>query len=215
MQPNTIFFDFDGVLLDTIEAKGRAIAKAFERYGSDVYKKTYDFHLNHGGMNRRIKVKECYSLFLKQEITEELLENDLKIIAEEMKKELFKCQPVKGALDFMKQHSDNGGKSWIVSAAPEEEIKLLSEHFGYSKYVKAIYGFPHKKSDIITKIIQSNNFQLKECLMIGDAKEDFLAAEINQISFLLRKTTFSSFAVDYTGISIKDFTEANDAIQLL
>jgi len=215
MQPKAIFFDFDGVLLDTVEAKGRAISKAFAKYGNETIEKVYQYHLNNGGMNRIAKVQTCYRMFLGREIEESELAAALEAIAFEMNRELLACEPVKGALDFMKEYRASGGLSWIVSAAPEAEIQKLSLHFGYAQHVKAIFGFPNKKSEVIARLIAEENLQPQSCLMIGDAKEDYHAAEVNNTKFLLRKTPFSSFSFGYEGNSIDDFINAKKAIQLV
>jgi phosphoglycolate phosphatase-like HAD superfamily hydrolase len=212
MQPKVIFFDFDGVLLDTIEAKGRAISKPFAKYGHDVETKVMQFHLDHGGMNREIKVKECFKLFLNKEVESQELSDFLKIINLEMSTQLKNCMPVQGALSFMKLHRCSNGLSWIVSAAPQGEIALLAQEFGYSSYVDGVYGYPHKKSEVIKMLIENQSLKREDCLMIGDAQEDLNAATLNGISFLLRRTSFSSFSSSYVGMSILDFTEAADAI---
>lgn len=212
MQPKTIFFDFDGVLLDTLEAKGRAIAKPFAVHGESIQKKVYDYHLNNGGMNRKLKVQTCYKLFIGSMMPESLLESWLAEINREMSRELFLCVPVKGVLDFMQKHKNSSGLAWIVSAAPQEEIKALSLHFGFAEQVKEIFGYPNKKSEVIAHLIKTNHLNRQECLMIGDASEDLKAANENQIPFLLRKTPYSTFAAQYPGKSIPDFTEASETI---
>lgn len=215
MQLKNIFFDFDGVLLDTVEAKGRAIAKHFEPYGADVYQKVYQYHLNHGGMNRKLKIQECYKSFLGKNITDLELHKVLAAVGSEMRVELYKCKPVKGVLEFMKLQKESSCRAWVVSAAPEEELLPLAQHFGFSEYVEGIYGYPNKKSEVIATLIQRYSLSPGECLMIGDAQEDYLAAESNNIKFLLRKTTYSSFAKKYSGTFIVDFCDTKDAIHSL
>ena len=112
-------------------------------------------------------------------------------LAAEMQKQLFGCSPVAGALDFMKTHQERSGRSWVVSAAPEGEIKQLCDHFGYSRHLDGMFGFPNTKSKKMNEIIREQNLKINECLMIGDAQEDLKAATENGVSFLLRKTPSS------------------------
>ncbi|MEZ0391612.1 MAG: HAD family hydrolase [Pseudobdellovibrionaceae bacterium] len=215
MKFETVFFDFDGVLLDTLEAKGRAFQKVFSRFGGKVADQVYDFHLNHGGLNRKQKIQECHRRFVGSEISEELLNEMLSLLATEMQNQLFSCVPVSGALQFMKSHREAGGRAWVVSAAPENEIKDLCVHFGYAPYLEGIHGFPNPKSEQMKKVLAQFSLNHKNCVMIGDAQEDLKAALENQVPFLLRKTPYSTFAKEYQGLSIADFNSIQQALEKL
>jgi len=44
-----IAFDFDGVLVESVDVKTRAYARMFEEYGADIVSKVVDYHLTNGG----------------------------------------------------------------------------------------------------------------------------------------------------------------------
>ncbi len=47
-----IIFDFDGVILDSVEIKTRAFARLFEAHGPEVVRQAVGHHLAHGGISR-------------------------------------------------------------------------------------------------------------------------------------------------------------------
>ena len=55
------FFDFDGVIVDSLDIKSQAFGELFKDYGEDVVKKVMDYHLNEGwAMSRYEKFKYYY-----------------------------------------------------------------------------------------------------------------------------------------------------------
>ena len=47
-----IIFDFDGVILDSVNIKTEAFYKLFEQYGSKIANQVVDYHIINGGMSR-------------------------------------------------------------------------------------------------------------------------------------------------------------------
>ena len=50
-------FDFDGVLVDSVDIKTNAFKALFMEYGDDVVRKVVKFHLQNGGVSRLEKNK--------------------------------------------------------------------------------------------------------------------------------------------------------------
>ena len=67
----TIFFDFDGVIADSVDIKTKAFAKLFKRYGDEIVKKVVEYHLSHGGVSRYDKFRYYYQNFLGKKITDD------------------------------------------------------------------------------------------------------------------------------------------------
>ena len=44
-----IAFDFDGVLVESVDVKTKAYARLFEEYGEGVVSRVVDYHLTNGG----------------------------------------------------------------------------------------------------------------------------------------------------------------------
>ena len=52
-----IFFDFDGVLAESVQVKSDAFFKLYLPYGEEVAQKALNHHINNGGMSRFEKFK--------------------------------------------------------------------------------------------------------------------------------------------------------------
>ena len=51
----SIIFDFDGVILDSLEAKSEAFEELYADYGTSIVKKVRKYHLSNGGVSRQKK----------------------------------------------------------------------------------------------------------------------------------------------------------------
>ena len=65
-----IAFDFDGVLVESVDVKTRAYARLFEEYGEGVVSRVVDYHLTNGGVSRFVKFKTIYSEILNKPLSE-------------------------------------------------------------------------------------------------------------------------------------------------
>ena len=45
-----IIFDFDGVIVESIDSKTRAFSQIYSKFGRDIIKKVVSHHENNGGM---------------------------------------------------------------------------------------------------------------------------------------------------------------------
>ena len=52
-----VFFDFDGVIKESVNVKAEVFAELFKSYGQAFSKKVYDHHLTNGGMSRFKKIE--------------------------------------------------------------------------------------------------------------------------------------------------------------
>ncbi len=48
----TIFFDFDGVIADSLDVKTNAFYRMYEPYGKDIAESVAKHHIANGGMSR-------------------------------------------------------------------------------------------------------------------------------------------------------------------
>ena len=55
-----ILFDFDGVLVESVDIKTKAFAKLFENEGPEIVNKVVEYHLANGGVSRFKKFDYIY-----------------------------------------------------------------------------------------------------------------------------------------------------------
>lgn len=179
-----VFFDFDGVILDSVAVKTRAFARMFRSHGPEVEQAVVDYHLAHGGISRFKKFEYYYRCILKKPLSAEhlaALGRDFNRIALEG---VLAAPFIDGALDALKTLKNDGTPAFVVSGTPHEEIRLVVEKRDLVPFFMEVHGSPRKKPEIVQDIAARYAYQLKDCLFIGDAMTDFEAARACGTDFL-------------------------------
>lgn len=200
-----IFWDFDGVIKESVEVKTQAYFQLFEPFGLVVAERVREHHEAHGGMSRFDKLP----LYLQWAGVDASSTN----VDEYCEK--FKYRVVQGVIDapwvsgverYLRSNSDRQ-TFVLVSATPQEELEYIIGSLGLESLFFKVYGAPTRKHDAIRTALISLGVEAQFCLMVGDAQEDLNAAVANRMPFLLRRHAgnVKAFAA-YTGLSIKDFS---------
>jgi HAD superfamily hydrolase (TIGR01549 family) len=201
-----LFWDFDGVIKDSVEVKSEIFVQLFSEHGLQVVEKIKEHHRANGGMSRF----EKFPIYLnwaginysKEKIIE-LNENFNKLSVESV----INSSWVSGVEYFLRNNPYNQ-IFILISATPINELLMIIEKLDIKTSFKFIFGYPDKKNDIISMILKQNSYNSKECLMIGDSLIDFNAAKNNNIDFLLRKRVgFENFFKNYNGYQIDNFDD--------
>ena len=75
-----IIFDFDGVILDSVDVKTKAFKQMYSIYGDDVMRKVVDYHLLNGGISRYKKFKYFHENFLMLFICAKIIINQMQAV---------------------------------------------------------------------------------------------------------------------------------------
>lgn len=184
MRWEAVFFDFDGVILDSVEVKTKAFARMFRHYGPEIEKSVVEYHLKNGGVSRFDKFRYYYEALLKKTINEETIKN----LSEEFSKlvvdEVLTSPFMPGTKESIESLGKKGVPCYIVSATPHEEINLIAEKKKLKGYFNEIHGSPRKKGEICREIIIRKGYTPQNCLFVGDAMSDYDAACKNKIHFI-------------------------------
>jgi phosphoglycolate phosphatase-like HAD superfamily hydrolase len=178
------FFDFDGVIVDTVELKADAFEELFKEYGDDVARKVRKHHLTHGGMSRYEKFKFYYKKFLRREITESDTRSLNHKFSGLVVEKVIKAPFIPGVIDFLDMCMEAGKDCFVVSATPEEELKHIVQAKGLSGYFKEIVGSPEKKDKNLACLLKKNEIDRDRAVFLGDAVNDLMAAQENGIHFV-------------------------------
>lgn len=182
---DTIIFDFDGVLVESVDVKTRAFATLYECYGSEIVKKVVAYHLKHGGMSRFEKFCYFHENLLGKEFTKNIELELCSKFAGLVEDAVVGAPFVTGAIEFLLQFHDKL-KLFVASGTPEEELKRIANKRAIDKYFISLCGSPATKSSIINDIVLTHNLKRSKVLMIGDAMTDYLAAKQARINFIWR-----------------------------
>ncbi|MFQ5787435.1 MAG: HAD family hydrolase [Thermodesulfobacteriota bacterium] len=180
-----IFFDFDGVIVESVDIKTNAFAELFEQEGGDIVKKVVDYHLKNTGVSRYEKFRYIYEEILNSPLTE----NEFKILCDKFAnlvvESVIKAPYVKGIKEFLENYSARY-KCFVVSATPQKEIEEIIQKRNISHFLKAVYGAPTKKSDAVKEVRMQENIDSHDAVYIGDALSDYEAATSNAVKFIAR-----------------------------
>lgn len=208
----TIFFDFDGVIVESVDIKTRAFAKLFEHEGEGIVKKVVSYHLNNAGVSRYEKFRYIYKEILKRFLSDEEFEMLCKKFAASVMDGVIKAPYVEGAREFLENYSMEY-KCFIVSATPQEEIEEIIQKRHIRHFFKAVYGAPAKKDNAVKTILVKENIDPCNAVYVGDAMSDYLAAKENKVAFIARVTddNYSLFD-DLDCTKLKDLMNLKNAV---
>ena len=122
MNWQAVFFDFDGVILDSVDIKTRAFARMFRKYGPDFEQEVINYHITHGGVSRFEKFRYYYNHLLKRSISDD----ELASLGEQFSclalEEVLVAPFIPGALETLQDLAPKGTPSYVVSGTPEKEV---------------------------------------------------------------------------------------------
>ena len=179
-----LIFDFDGVIAESIAMKAEAFRETFS-FVPEHQNEIVKYHLDNGGMSRYVKFRNIYQNILHEELTqeqEELLAGRYEGLVRE---KMYSIPLVSGAEEIL-QHYTGQIPLYVVSATPQGEIEEIVSRLGLAGYFTRVYGSPRRKGDCIREILTDTGVSPAETLFIGDAPQDWQAAEETGVRFVAR-----------------------------
>ena len=200
-----VFWDFDGVIKDSVEVKTQAYFQLFEPFGSVVAEKVRKHHEVHGGMSRFDKLP-IYMQWAGLEPNQSTVSEYCEQFTQRVLQGVIDAPWVAGVERYLCSNSKEQAFI-LVSATPQDELEHILHVLDLTKCFAEVYGAPISKRDAIGKTLRARGLDARDCLMIGDSQADLDAAVASQVPFLLRRHSSNTkvFAA-YTGTSVKDFT---------
>lgn len=178
------FFDYDGVIVDSVDIKKEAFAQLYSPYGKEVVEKVKSHHVSHGGMSRFDKIRYYHKTFLKKDISESevmrLTEEYSRLVFEKVLKAPF----IQGAPDFLELAKGKKKTMFVISGTPEDEIKRIIKKSRLEAYFRDIKGSPADKKENLRYLLERYHLDNKRCAYFGDSKEDLEAASELSVDFI-------------------------------
>lgn len=180
----TIIFDFDGVILESMDVKTNAFIELFKNH-PEHSEAIVNYHIKNGGLSRYKKFDYIYKNILKMPLDK----NKEKYLAEKFSQlaleGVLNASFVTGAQEFLSEFSKII-PLYIASGTPHEELIYILKKREIFSFFKGAYGSPSTKPEIIKDILTVENIDLKNSLYIGDALSDYEDAKVAGIPFLGR-----------------------------
>lgn len=199
---DAIVFDFDGVLVESVDIKTRAFVELYRPHGESVARAVADYHLSHGGVSRYEKFRHFHHEFLGKDLPadeERGLASRFSVLVEDA---VVKAPWVPGAREFL---ADFKGRlpMFVASATPTTELKRIVERRGMNDYFNGVWGAPATKREIITDVVRINKIPASRVLMVGDAVSDLQGAYQASVNFVgvVRRNQSNPFPSNVTIIA--------------
>jgi phosphoglycolate phosphatase-like HAD superfamily hydrolase len=212
MKIKYIFFDFDGVLAESVNIKTEAFRQLYLPYGEAFAQRVVDYHEANGGISRFEKIKIFNGEWLGEDVTEGKIQFLAEKFSDLVMEGVINAPEVKGASAFL--NSANEYEKYIITGTPTVEIIPILKQRKMFHFFEGVYGSPEKKDFWVKEILTSKNISPKQCVFIGDALTDYNAALSNDMTFVLRETEEGKeLFKDFTGIRVKDLSNLHSIIE--
>tara|TARA_B110000211_G_scaffold231439_1_gene293045 strand:- start:2501 stop:3118 length:618 start_codon:yes stop_codon:yes gene_type:complete len=178
-----IFWDFDGVIIDSMKVRDWGFRELFNRFNQDEVNQLIRYHNDNGGLSRYVKIEYFYNNILGKSISKDEIQKYALIFSKLMRNKLV--DPNYLILDTISFLQKNYKKYnfHIVSGSDQEELRFLCDELNISKYFLTINGSPTSKNDLVFNLLDLFNINRSDTCLIGDSINDYEAAVINDISF--------------------------------
>ncbi len=181
-----IFYDFDGVIKESLEAKAEAFYTLYLPYGKTIAEQVRRHHLAHGGMSRFEKFKIYHRDFLGQPLSASEAQALGRRFSQLVVQKVIEAEYVKGAREALIQLNQRY-LQFLLTATPAEEIQRIADALQITPYFRAIYGFPPNKKEMAYQVIKDFHLHPETVLFVGDALTDYQAATAWGLHFVLRE----------------------------
>ena len=183
-QKGLFIFDFDGVLVDSVQVKTQAFASLYQNFGEDVVNKVTEYHLGNGGMSRFEKFRYYHQYILGLTIDDDLVEEMSQKFSKLVVDKIVSSKEINGVTEFLENCMDRGVVCCVNSATPEDELVRIIRLRNWSKYFQFIFGSPSSKFKNSEKILSKTNICRTVAVFFGDDVNDFNAAKASNIDFI-------------------------------
>jgi len=180
---DAIIFDFDGVLVDSVDVKTRAFAALYADYGPTVVAQVVAYHLAHGGVSRFEKFRHFHHAFLGRVLLQEEEEDLGARFTSLVEEAVIAANWLPGAQEFLESHHVCI-PLFVASGTPEKELNRILGRRKMSHYFLDTAGAPSHKGEIIKGFGLKYNISPQRMLMVGDAMTDFIGANEAGTAFL-------------------------------
>ena len=177
-----IIFDFDGTLVNSIEAKTSAFLYIYKDTSLKNLRLIKLYHEKHGGVSRYEKIKYFHKNYLKKELTINEFNFLLKKFSEYIVKKVIRCDEVQGAEKFIRELKEVGKINIINSGTPKDEMIEILKAKKWNNYFDYTFGSPKTKINNLSKLLKKE--KSSKFIFFGDSYEDMKTADYYQIDYI-------------------------------
>ena len=204
-----MFFDFDGVVLESGNIKTEAFLELYQGLGIDEEVKAH--HIANQGISRYEKFKWIAGNLLSVPYTDAYEKEMGDKFSSLVKQKVTQAAFVSGFPELIREIRMHDILCVIASGTPQTELENIVKDRGLTSWFDEVHGSPKKKADIVEDVLERYGLDRESCLFYGDASTDHEAAENTNIDFFARLSdelsaywqgvTYRYGAKDFSGIT--------------
>lgn len=181
--PQAVFFDFDGVLVDSTRLKTQAFYTLFRDYPREDVEKIVEYHRQHGGVSRVLKIQHAFDSILKLPLEEHQLHVLAKRYEELVIEQVISAPWISGARQALDSLIADC-PLFLISGTPQPELRTIIHNRNMSQYFREVLGSPVSKIEHLRNLLQNYSLTPSDCVFVGDAHTDMHAAQTHGIPFI-------------------------------
>lgn len=181
-----VFWDFDGVIKESVTVKSDAFERLFLPYGREIAVRVRRHHEENGGVSRYDKIP-VYLKWAGEDASEANIQDFCSRFSELAFMAVIESPWVPGVREYIQANHDRQD-FFLVTATPQEEIERILDALGIAHCFVDVLGAPKPKALAVGEVLKRRNCSPGKALVIGDSETDLAAAEANHVPFLLRRT---------------------------
>jgi phosphoglycolate phosphatase-like HAD superfamily hydrolase len=180
----TLFWDFDGVIMDSNAVRDLGFMEVLKDYPETEVDALMVFHRDNGGLSRYVKFRHFFEDIRGESINEAEVKTRADKFSVIMMQLLINPDLlIKETFDFIKANAHQYNMH-IVSGSDQTELRHICKSLDIAKYFNSIYGSPTPKNDLVGALLENQSYDKNTCLLIGDSRNDYEAAKVNGIQFM-------------------------------
>ena len=198
-----VFWDFDGVIKDSVSVKSLGYAKLFSPFGQEVVEQVNQHHEVNGGVSRFEKIP-LYLSWAGEQANPAQVHEFCNRFSNLVQQAVIDSPWVPGVYEYLKTHYTR--QCFIlITGTPQEEIEQILDALELTRYFKEVHGAPKIKANVVSEILTQMDYSPEQALVIGDSNTDLEAAKRNNVAFLLRCSPHNhSLQEKYSGSRFKN-----------
>jgi phosphoglycolate phosphatase-like HAD superfamily hydrolase len=178
-----IFWDFDGVLMDSNPVRNNGFASVLKDYPAGEVAQLLQYHKANGGLSRYVKFRYFFETIRNESITDEVVLEWATKFSSIMKENLLnKDLLISETLSWVKANY-LAVPMHIVSGSDGQELRFLCHYHGIDHYFKDIEGSPTPKKQLVDALLKKYSYTPGNCVLVGDSINDYEAAQVNGLQF--------------------------------
>ncbi len=180
-----VFWDFDGVVKDSIEVKSDGFRWIVRSAGDSIGDRVQRHHEANGGSTRFEKIP-LYLSWAGMSSDAAAVRRACAEFSRFVVEAVIDSPWVPGVRDYLVEN--RGDQIFVlVTATPTNEIRWIIDRLGLLPCFSEVHGAPMAKADAVSETLARHRFEPDRTVLIGDSESDHRAATTNNVPFLLRR----------------------------